>query len=179
MTSAPGWAFSHFSSVHAPRSGSRSVTSPDSASATTVPYARPLRSAKSFTPVTCGAALTSGSGSGITSRSTVEGCTAIPRVPASRAPARPASSSPNPASMPSSGTLRRRHRSLSPPACSAQVTAGHCGFPAAEPAHLQDDPHRPATRRAVRQHARIPAVQPRRLLTAPRAARPVGHRRWC
>ena len=129
MTSAPGWAFSHSSSVAASRSGSRSTTSPDSASATTVPYTCPLRSAKSSTPVTCGAALTGGSGSAITSRSTVEGCTAIPRVPASRAAARPASSSPNPASMPSSGTLRRRYRSLSPPACSAKVTAGHCGFP--------------------------------------------------
>ena len=46
--------------------------------------------------------------------------------------------------------------------------------PAAEPAHLQDDQHRPATHRAVRHHPRVPAVHPRRLLTAPRAARPPG-----
>ena len=46
-------------------------------------------------------------------------------VQASRAAALPASSRPNPASMPSSGTLRRRYRSVSPPACSANVTAGH------------------------------------------------------
>ena len=46
--------------------------------------------------------------------------------------------------------------------------------PAAEPADLQDDQHRPATRRAVRHHPRIPAVHPRRLLTAPRAACPAG-----
>ena len=45
--------------------------------------------------------------------------------------------------------------------------------PAAEPAHLQDDQHRPPARRAVSHHARIPAVHPRRLLTAPRAARRV------
>ena len=43
--------------------------------------------------------------------------------------------------------------------------------PAAEPAHLQGDQHRPSARRAVSHHARIPAVHPRRLLTAPRAAR--------
>ena len=42
---------------------------------------------------------------------------------------------------------------------------------AAEPAHLQDDQHRPATRRAVRHHPRIPAMHPRRLQAAPRAAR--------
>ena len=45
---------------------------------------------------------------------TVAGCTAFPRVPASRAEARPASSSPNPVSMPSSGTLRRRYRADTP-----------------------------------------------------------------
>jgi hypothetical protein len=33
--------------------------------------------------------------------------------------------------------------------------------PAAEPAHLQDDQHRPPARRAVGHHARIPAVHPR------------------
>jgi hypothetical protein len=38
----------------------------------------------------------------------VERCTAIPSVPASRAAARPAAYSPNPASMASSGRLRRR-----------------------------------------------------------------------
>ncbi|HEV3288664.1 MAG TPA: hypothetical protein VG123_06700 [Streptosporangiaceae bacterium] len=43
--------------------------------------------------------------------------------------------------------------------------------PAAEPAHLQHDQHRPPARRAVSHHPRIPAVHPRRLLTAPRAAR--------
>ena len=43
--------------------------------------------------------------------------------------------------------------------------------PAAEPAHPQDDQHRPAARRAVRHRARIPAVHPRRLQAAPRAAR--------
>ena len=45
------------------------------------------------------------------------------------------------------------------------------GVPAAEPAHLQDDQHRPPACRAISHHARIPAVHPRRLLTAPRAAR--------
>ena len=58
----------------------------------------------------------------------MEECTAIPRVPASRVAARPASSSPNPASIPSSGTLRRRYRTLTPAACSAKVTAGQAGF---------------------------------------------------
>ncbi len=38
----------------------------------------------------------------------------------------------------------------------------------------QDDQHRSTTRRAVRQYPRIPAVHPRRLLTARRAARPAG-----
>jgi len=33
--------------------------------------------------------------------------------------------------------------------------------PAAEPAHLQDDQHRPTTRRAVRHHPRIPAMHSR------------------
>ena len=74
-------------------------------------------------PSTSGAAVTSGIGAAATSRSTVAGCTAIPRVPASRAAARPASSSPNPASIPSSGTLRRRYRAETPAACSAKVTA--------------------------------------------------------
>ena len=46
--------------------------------------------------------------------------------------------------------------------------------PAAEPAHLQDDQHRPAARRAVSHRARIPAVHLRRRLTAPRAARRAG-----
>ena len=43
------------------------------------------------------------------------------------APARPASSSPKPASMPSSGTLRRRYRAVRPSACSANVTFAHEG----------------------------------------------------
>ena len=127
MTSAPGWAFSHSRSVAASRSGSRSITSPDSASATTVPYTCPLRSAKSSTPVTAGAAVTGGSGSAMTSRSTVEEWTGMPMVPASRAAACPASSRPKLASMPSSGTLRRRYRSDTPPACSANVALGHEG----------------------------------------------------
>ena len=128
MTLAPGWAFSHVSKLAASRSGSRSITSPVRMSTSTVPYTWPLASAKSSTPSTSGAAVTSGSGAAATSRSTVEGCTAIPRVPASRAAARPASSSPNPASMASSGTLRRRYRSLNPLACPAKVTAGQAGF---------------------------------------------------
>jgi hypothetical protein len=44
-------------------------------------------------------------------------------------------------------------------------------IPAAEPAHLQHDQHRPAASRAVRHYPRIPAVDPSRFLTAPRAAR--------
>ena len=127
MTAAPGRAFSHASKVAASRSGSRSITCPDSASATTVPYTLPLRSAKSSTPVTAGAAAAGGSGSAMTSRSTVEEWTGTPRVPASRAAARPASSSPKPASMPSSGTLRRRYLADTPSACSANVTFGHEG----------------------------------------------------
>ncbi len=77
-------------------------------STTTVPYTYPLRSAKSSTPVTSGADVRTGSGSAMTRRSTVDGCTAMPSVPDSRAAARPASSSPNPASIRASGTLRRR-----------------------------------------------------------------------
>ena len=46
--------------------------------------------------------------------------------------------------------------------------------PAAEPAHLQDDQHRPAARRAVGHRAPVPAVHLRRRLTAPRAARRAG-----
>ena len=92
-----------------------------------MPYTLPLRSAKSSTPVTAGAAVTCGSGSAMTSRSTVEEWTTMPRVPASRAPARPASSRPNPASVPSSGTLRRRYLTDKPSACSANVTFGHEG----------------------------------------------------
>ena len=84
---------------------------------------------------------------------------------------RPASSSPNPASMPSSGMLRRRYRSLSPPACSAKVTAGHCRHPQRNRRTCKTISTGRA-RRAVRQHPRVPAVHPRRLLTAPRAARP-------
>ena len=49
----------------------------------------------------------------------------MPRVPASRAPTRPASSSPKPAGTPSSGTLRRRYHAGRPPACSANVTFMH------------------------------------------------------
>jgi hypothetical protein len=72
--------------------------------------------------------LTSGAGSAATRRSTVDGCTAIPSIPARRAPARPASSSPKRASIRVSGTLRRQYRPVRPSACSAKVTAGHCGF---------------------------------------------------
>jgi len=43
------------------------------------------------------------------------------------AAARPASSRPKLASMPSSGTLRRRYRCDTPPACSANVALGHEG----------------------------------------------------
>jgi hypothetical protein len=127
MTSAPGWAFSHSSSVPASRSGSRSITPPDSASATTVPYTRPLRRAKSSTPVTSGAAAAAGSGSAMTNRKTAEEWTGTPRAPASRAAARPASSRPKPASMASSGTLRRRYRTVRPAACSTNVTFAHEG----------------------------------------------------
>ena len=125
---APGWAVSQASKLAASRSGSRPITSPVRMSTSTVPYTWPLASAKSSTPSTSGAAVTSGSAAAAISRSTVAGCTAIPSVPASRAAARPASSSPNPASMPSSGTLRRRYRSLSPAACSAKVTAAQARF---------------------------------------------------
>jgi hypothetical protein len=97
-------------------------------STSTVPYTWPLASAKSPAPSTSGAAVISGAGAAATRRSTVAGCTAMPRVPASRAAARPASSSPNPASRASSGTLRRRYRSLTPAACPAKVTAGQAGF---------------------------------------------------
>ena len=95
----------------------------------------------------------------------------MPRVPASRAAARPASSSPNPASMPSSGTLRRRYRSRQPLGLLGERDRRARRVPAAEPAHRQDDQHRPAARRAISHHPRIPAMHPRRLLTAPRAAR--------
>ena len=108
MTLAPGWAFSHVSKLAASRSGSRSITSPVRMSTSTVPYTWPLASAKSSTPRICGAAVISGSGAAAISRSTVAGCTAMPSVPASLAAARPASSSPNPASMSVSGTLRRQ-----------------------------------------------------------------------
>jgi very-short-patch-repair endonuclease len=140
-----GWRFHRIWST-----GSRSTTSPVRMSTRTVPYTWPLASAKSSIPRTSGAAVTSGSGAAATRRSTVAGCTAMPSVPASRAAARPASSSPNPASMAVSGTLR---------------------VPAAEPAHPQGDQHRPAARRAVSHRARIPAVDPRRFQSAPRAAR--------
>ena len=77
--------------------------------------------------MTVGEAVTDGSGSAMTSRSTVEEWTGMPMAPASRAAARPASSRPTPASMPSSGTLRRRYRSDTPPACSANVARAHEG----------------------------------------------------
>ena len=129
-------------------------------STSTVPYTWPLASAKSSTPSISGAAVTAGSAAAAISRSTVAGCTAMPSVPASRAAALPASSSPNPASMPSSGTLRRRYRSLTPAACSAKVTAVHPGFWQRNRRTARHQ-HRPATRRAVRHHPRIPAMHPR------------------
>jgi hypothetical protein len=49
----------------------------------------------------------------------------MPSRPASRAPARPASSSPNPVSMSVSGTLRRQYLLVSPSACTANVAFGH------------------------------------------------------
>jgi hypothetical protein len=53
--------------------------------------------------------------------------TAMPSRAASRAPARPASSSPNPVSIPVSGMLRRQYLLVSPLACMADVTFGHDG----------------------------------------------------
>ena len=49
----------------------------------------------------------------------------MPSRAASRAPARPASSSPNPVSMPVSGMLRRQYLLVSPFACMANVPFGH------------------------------------------------------
>ena len=108
ITFAPGCAVSHACTVAASRSGSRSTTSAVAMSTRTVPYTCPLRSAKSSIPSTSGAPATPGPGRAFTRRSTVDGCTAIPRSKASRALARPASSSPNPASIAVSGTLRRQ-----------------------------------------------------------------------
>ena len=116
------------------------------------------------------------------SRSTVAGCTAMPSVPASLAAARPASSSPNPASMPSSGTLRRRYRSLSPTACSAKVWgAAHpgsrsgTGAPARRSALPADHPPRRPPSPANTRHAlaltpaRTAGSMPRRSGTTPRS----------
>jgi hypothetical protein len=78
-------------------------------------------------PSISGAVPASRSGRPLTSRKIVEECTTMPVRAASRAAARPASSSPNPVSMPVSGTLRRQYLLVSPFACMANVTLGHDG----------------------------------------------------
>ena len=127
ITAAPGCAFSHASTVEASRSGSMSTTSPVSMLTSTVPYTCPLRRAKSSMPSISGAVAAPRSGRAATSRRIVDECTAMPSRAASRAPARPASSSPNPVSMPVSGTLRRQYLLVRPSACIANVTFGHDG----------------------------------------------------
>jgi hypothetical protein len=73
--------------------------------------------------------------------------------------------------MASSGTLRRLYRSLTPAGLLGEGDRRALRVPAAEPAHLQEDQHRPPACSTISHHARIPAVHPRRFLTAPRAAR--------
>ena len=94
----------------------------------TVPYTCPLRRAKSSMPSISGAVAASRSGRLASSRRIVDECTVMPSFPASRAPARPASSRPNPVSIAVSGTLRRQYLLVSPPACTANVAFGQDGF---------------------------------------------------
>ena len=161
MTCAPGCVSSHDSKVAASRSGSRSTASPVPMSTSTVPYTCPLRSAKSSTPRISGAAVTCGSGSAMTRRSTVDGCTAMPSVQASRAAALPGQLQAEPGQH-----AQQRH---APPPVPLGEPAGLFGerdrraliLQAAEPAHRQRDQQRAAARRAVGHRPRVPAVHPR------------------
>ena len=72
--------------------------------------------------------------------------------------------------------LRQRHAAPAIPAGHAVGLLGEgdrraLRVPAAEPAHLQGDQHRPPARRTIGHQPRVPTVDLRRLLPAPQAAR--------
>src|SRR5437764_40027 len=86
----------------------------------------PLAQREIITPRISDAAVTCGSGSAMTRRSTVEGCTAMPSVPASRAAALPARCGNNTGSSrtsPSSETSQTRRGTLAAPTAAWQTEA--------------------------------------------------------
>ena len=170
MTTAPGRAFSHASSVAASRSGSTSTTCPDS---TRPPRGR--RPGPAQREVVYPGDRRRGGHQRVGQRhdqpKNREECTGTPRAPASRAPARPASSRPKPASMPSSGALRRRYRTDTPRPARRTSPSGTraprsgTGAPTARSAPAGRPPrHRPPPARTRHGPARTP---PRTTGTAP------------